>query len=81
MTEALGLLSGWLFDSGHVNRLRANVHVDNKASRRVAEKCGFTLEATARAAWYNRGHWHDVAVFTLNREEFEALRRTAVTPA
>ena len=80
-TEALGLLSGWLFDSGQINRLRANVHVDNKASRRVVEKCGFTQEATARAAWYNRGRWHDVAVYTLTREEFEALRKTAATPA
>jgi [ribosomal protein S5]-alanine N-acetyltransferase len=80
-TEALGLLSGWLFDSGRMNRLRANVHIDNKASRRVAEKCGFTQEGTARAAWYNRGRWHDVAVFTLTREEFEELRKTAATPA
>jgi len=80
-TEALGLLAGWLFDSGQMNRLRANVHVDNKASRRVAEKSGFTQEATARASWYNRGRWHDVAVYTLTRDEFEERRQTAATPA
>ena len=73
-TEAVGLLCGWLFDTGHMNRLRANVHVDNAASRRVCEKSGFTAEATARAAWYNRGRWHDVVVYTLTRDEFEALR-------
>ncbi len=80
-TEALGLLTGWLFDTGHMNRLRANVHVDNKASRRVCEKSGFTQEATARAGWYNRGRWHDVAVYTLTRDEFEERRKASPTPA
>ena len=79
-TEALGLLTGWLFDTGHANRLRANVHVDNKASRRVVEKAGFTQEAIARASWYNRGQWHDVAVYTITRGEFEE-RRGAAAPA
>jgi ribosomal-protein-alanine N-acetyltransferase len=77
VTEALGLLVGWLFDTGHMNRLRASVHVDNKASRRVAEKAGFTCEGTSRAGWYNRGRWHDVAVYTITRSEFEERRATA----
>ncbi len=76
-TEAVGLLTGWLFDTGHMNRLRANVHVDNTASRRVVEKSGFTQEATARASWYSRGRWHDVAVYTITRDEFEARRAAA----
>jgi ribosomal-protein-alanine N-acetyltransferase len=79
-TEALGLLLGWLFDSGHMNRLRASVHVDNKASRRVAEKSGFTHEGTSRAGWYNRGQWHDVAVYAITRAEFEEQRKAAATP-
>jgi ribosomal-protein-alanine N-acetyltransferase len=77
VTEALGLLVGWLFDTGHMNRLRASIHVDNKASRRVAEKSGFTCEGTSRAGWYNRGRWHDVAVYTITRSEFEERRATA----
>jgi len=76
-TEALGLLAGWLFDAGQMNRLRADGHVDNKASRRVLEKSGFTQEATARASWYNRGRWHDVAVYTITRGEFEEHRAMA----
>lgn len=79
-TEALGLLCGWLFDTGHMNRIRANVHVDNKASRRVCEKSGFIQEATARASWYNRGRWHDIAVYTLTRDEFAESRQRPTTP-
>jgi [ribosomal protein S5]-alanine N-acetyltransferase len=81
VTEAVGLLCRWLFDTGQMNRLRANVHVDNKASRRVCEKSGFTPEATFRAAWYNRGRWHDVAVYTLTRDEFEERNDSAAAPA
>jgi ribosomal-protein-alanine N-acetyltransferase len=69
-TEASGLLVGWLFDTGQMNRLRIDAHVDNEASRRVAEKSGFTPEAIARASWYDRGRWHDIAVYTITREEF-----------
>ena len=41
-TEAVGLLAGWLFDTGHANRRRANVGTSTrtKASRRVVEKSG-----------------------------------------
>jgi ribosomal-protein-alanine N-acetyltransferase len=73
-TEALGLLIRWPFDTGHMNRLRADVHVDDKASRRVLEKCGFPQEAIARESWYHRGRWHDVAVYTITRGELEGRR-------
>ena len=73
-SEALNLLSGFLFDTSQINRLRLTIHVDNQASRRVAEKCGFRCEATSREAWYHKGKWHDVDVFVLTRSEAEALR-------
>ena len=70
-------MTEWLFDSQpQANRLTLTIHVDNLASLRVAEKCGFVREATFREAWYNRGHWHDVAICNITRREFEA-RRTA----
>lgn len=73
-SEALNLLSGFLFDTSQINRLRLTIHVDNQASRRVAEKCGFRCEATSREAWYHKGKWHDVDVFVITRSEAEALR-------
>jgi [ribosomal protein S5]-alanine N-acetyltransferase len=74
-TEALDLLAGWLFDSQSMNRLRLTIHVDNAASQRVAEKCGFTMEGTSREAWYHKGQWHDIAVYTLTRAESDARRK------
>jgi len=74
-TEALRLLTSYLFDtSARTNRLRLVIHVDNVASRRVAEKGGFSKECTAREAWHHCGTWHDVDVFTLTRAEWTAQR-------
>jgi [ribosomal protein S5]-alanine N-acetyltransferase len=69
-TEGLRLLAGYLFDTRRRNRLRLIIHPDNQASRRVAEKCGFTLEGTARGAWFLRGRHHDVLVYALLRDEW-----------
>jgi len=68
-TEAVKLLVRYLFDTKKVNRLRLVIHPDNKASRRVAEKCGFTHESTARGVWFHRGKNHDAEIYALLRDE------------
>jgi ribosomal-protein-alanine N-acetyltransferase len=78
VSEALGLMTDWLFDTQpQTNGLSLTIHVDNLASLRVAEKCGFIREATFREAWYNRGRWHDVAICNITRHEFEARRESS----
>jgi [ribosomal protein S5]-alanine N-acetyltransferase len=72
-TEALRLMAGYLFDTKRHNRLRLIIHPENRASQRVAEKCGFRLEGTARGAWFHRGRHHDVLVYALLREEYRAV--------
>lgn len=74
-TEALDMLAGYLFDTEQINRLRLTIHVDNVGSRRVAEKCGFIREGTSRQAWYHKGRWHDIDVFTLTRAESDERRK------
>jgi RimJ/RimL family protein N-acetyltransferase len=74
-SEALDLLAGWLFDTQPINRLRLTIHVDNVGSHRVAEKCGFTTEGMSREAWYHKGKWHDIDVYTLTRAESDQRRK------
>jgi RimJ/RimL family protein N-acetyltransferase len=38
---------------------------ENAASCRIAEKCGFVLEGTARGAFYNDGRNQDVLIYSL----------------
>ena len=69
-TEAVQLMTGYLFNRLKVNRIRLIIHPDNLASQRVAAKSGFTHESTARGAWFHKGKSQDVEVFALLREEF-----------
>ena len=73
VTEAVRLLTGYLFDRTKGNRIRLVIHPDNAASRRVAEKAGFSLEGVARGAWYHRGRSHDVEIWSILRAERHTL--------
>lgn len=68
-TEAVDLLVQYLFGHLKMNRIRLMIHPDNCASRRVAEKCGFRHEGTARGAWYHLGRPNDLAVYAILRDE------------
>lgn len=69
MTEAVGLTVRYLFETKPVNRIRLVIHPMNLASRRLAEKCGFRHEGTARGAWYNKGRHHDVEIYAVLHDE------------
>jgi ribosomal-protein-alanine N-acetyltransferase len=64
-TEAINLLVRYLFETKRVNRIRLVIHPENRASRRLAEKCGFRHEGTARGAWYNKGKHQDVEIYAI----------------
>jgi RimJ/RimL family protein N-acetyltransferase len=68
-TEAVKLLTRYLFGRLKANRIRLVIHPGNQASCRVAEKCGFTHEGTARGAWYHQGKNHDVDIYAILRNE------------
>ena len=68
-SDAVRLLTGYLFDRKKYNRIRLIIHPDNLASKRVAKKCGYQFEGIARGAWYHRGRNHDVEVHAILRED------------
>lgn len=47
--EATAAVCRWAFGAGIVDHLQWYAEVGNDASRRVAESCGFTIEATLRS--------------------------------
>jgi [ribosomal protein S5]-alanine N-acetyltransferase len=72
-TEAVHLLVRYLFSRLKANRIRLIIHPENRASCRVAEKCGFIFEGTARGAWYHLGKNRDVGVYAILRDEINLL--------
>lgn len=73
MTEALRIFSAYLFSCRPAPRLQIATHVENTASQRVAEKVGYVREGTMRKAWFLRGEYVDLALFSLLREECPTL--------
>ena len=74
-TEAVMLLVGYLFGRKRVNRMQLNIHPDNSASRRVAEKCGFSFEGRMRGCWFHQGTYHDLEIWSLLRDESRQAER------
>ena len=68
-TEAVNLLVGYLFGAKRVNRMQLNIHPGNAASKRVAEKSGFTFEGLMRGCWFHQGQYHDLEIWSLLRDE------------
>jgi RimJ/RimL family protein N-acetyltransferase len=55
MTDAVRLACQWGFDELGLGRIEWWANVGNDASRRVAQKVGFTMEGTVRARLLHRG--------------------------
>jgi ribosomal-protein-alanine N-acetyltransferase len=73
MTEALSLLTHYLFATRKINRLQLAIGPQNIASKRVAEKCGFSFEGTARGAIFHQGSNHALAIYALIRTDLNSL--------
>lgn len=68
-TEALALLTRYLFAAKKINRLQLTLLVDNAAAKQVAEKGGYQLEGIARGALFHRGAHRDLAIYARLRAE------------
>lgn len=68
-TEAVGLLSRYLFAGKRIDRIQLIIHPENAASKRIATKCGFTFEGVMRRAWFHAGDFQDVELWSLLRGE------------
>ena len=69
VTEAVQLTVDYLFATKKQHRIQLVIVPENAASRRIAEKCGFVLEGTARGAFFNDGRNQDVLLYSLLRTD------------
>ena len=75
ITEAVCLLTDYLFRSLQINRVEICMSVGNIASERVAQKAGYILEGTRRGANFVHGRFHDMHLYAMLRSEWEARGR------
>jgi len=69
MTEALGLITRFLFKCKKISRLQLGVMPGNAPSEKVAQNNGYQLEGTARKAYFNNGENWDVNIYSITRED------------
>jgi ribosomal-protein-alanine N-acetyltransferase len=63
--HALGLVGGWALDGLGLQRVELLIDVDNAASIRVAERCGYLREGVLRS-WHIKGDTRaDMVVYSL----------------
>lgn len=72
MTEAVGAVIPFVFDTLALHRIQAAFLPSNIASRRVLEKNGFKEEGFAENYLQIDGKWCDHVLFGLTRERYEA---------
>jgi RimJ/RimL family protein N-acetyltransferase len=68
-TRAVRMLADWIFATLPVDRIEIHVEPANWASRRVAERAGFSFEGVLRSYFVNKGVRRDAASYSLLRGE------------
>jgi RimJ/RimL family protein N-acetyltransferase len=68
-TRAVRLLAAWIFESLPIDRIEICAEPENAASRRVAERAGFTFEGELRSYIVNKGTRRDMAMYSRLRDD------------
>ena len=68
-TGAVRMVSRWTFENLPIERLEIHAEPDNNASRKVAERAGYTFEGVLRSYFVNKGRRRDAASYSLIRGE------------
>ena len=72
MTEAVKGVVEFLFTEVGCNRIEIDHLIENPASGRVAQKCGFTKEGVRREYFNKNGVFHDDVMYALLRKDWSA---------
>ena len=70
MAEALRAVLGFGFAQMSLNRIEADVAVENTASIKLLRKLGFRKEGLQREQFFEDGLYHDLMLFGLLRREY-----------
>jgi [ribosomal protein S5]-alanine N-acetyltransferase len=70
-TEALALMTSYLFDEEQAHRVQLSTDVDNAAMRRIAERIGFVCEGVLRGFMPARDGVRDYALYAMTRGDHE----------
>ena len=70
-TEAVSLLTSYLFDTRPINRVQICMPLGHEACEKLVKKCGFTQEGVVRGSIFVRGQYLDTYMYSMLRSEIE----------
>jgi RimJ/RimL family protein N-acetyltransferase len=73
--DAVMTLLAYAFDRFDLHQVELWTLADNNRATAMYERCGFVQEATLRERSWKQGQWVDHVVLSVNRDEFDAVRR------
>lgn len=71
-SEAVRLVLRYYFQERRYQKVNVEVYGFNESSMRMHEGLGFTLEGQLRRMIYTQGKYHDILIYGMTVEEFEA---------
>ncbi len=71
MSEALHLITAYLFETKNIPIIRINLEKGNTGSRKTAEKCGFTFDGAIKNPPRSGDALLDIETFSLLREKWK----------
>lgn len=74
MIACTKVLIKYIFEEFDINRVEIQMSTRNPKSRAIPEKLGFTQESVLRSNGCLRGEFSDSYVYSLLRDEYEALK-------
>ena len=74
MAEAIQLLLKLCFERMHLHRVEAMHETGNPNSGIVLQKCGFQREGILRDRVWNKGSFHDVAIWGITEKDWCSMR-------
>jgi len=79
VTRACRAALKYAFETRAMNRIQIRAAVDNRRSRAIPERLGFTFEGTERSGALVQGRYQDLAVYALLASEWKAMRSNEAT--
>ncbi|MFN4244105.1 MAG: GNAT family N-acetyltransferase [Tepidisphaerales bacterium] len=74
VTRAVAALLDHAFDRWGLHRIEITADVNNRRSRAVPERLGFTFEGVRKDYMYRHGRFHDEAVYVMLAPDWTTLR-------
>lgn len=70
-TEAVQIMVDFLFLTRQLARIQAVVDVENQGSLKVVERAGFSREGELRNAYWTRGRWRNMYMYSITRDDWK----------